>query len=144
MTDEQILSQDDIDAIVADKANDQLSSGSVKHDSEKAGNRTDCLPINKSIPSKTETEVNKTLPSRKIQAAPPSQNEIEVLRATVTALATRLAHLENQVMKSDKSFRCDIKSNFRCNSCKSHGRVAMYLKCTSCGEEQWVGWWPKK
>jgi len=144
MTDEQVLSQADIDAMVAGSGTSQASSGAVKPEPVKVNNITDSLPGIKSIPAKKETVAPKTAAPQHSQVKTSSQSEVELLRSTVTALATRLARLENQVIKSDKSFRCDVRNNFQCSSCKSHGKVAMYLKCTCCGEEQWVGWWPTK
>lgn len=33
---------------------------------------------------------------------------------------------------------------FRCNHCHTRGNVAIYIKCTSCGKENWMGWWPEE
>ncbi len=31
---------------------------------------------------------------------------------------------------------------FNCCECGSSGTVAIHVKCTQCGEENWMGWWP--
>jgi translation initiation factor 2 gamma subunit (eIF-2gamma) len=33
---------------------------------------------------------------------------------------------------------------FQCSECGSGGTVAIHVKCTSCGEENWMGWWPEE
>jgi len=33
---------------------------------------------------------------------------------------------------------------FRCSHCRTKGNVAIYVKCTNCGKENWMGWWPEK
>ncbi len=38
----------------------------------------------------------------------------------------------------------NIRDDFTCQSCGSHGFVALPMRCTGCGEEGWWGWWPKE
>jgi hypothetical protein len=38
----------------------------------------------------------------------------------------------------------NLNKTYKCNSCKSAGVVAIKVKCTQCGQENWWGWWPKK
>jgi hypothetical protein len=33
---------------------------------------------------------------------------------------------------------------FQCKHCESKNLVALHVKCTQCGEENWLGWWPKR
>jgi hypothetical protein len=35
------------------------------------------------------------------------------------------------------------RRNFVCKNCQSQGHVAVRLHCTSCGGENWWGWWPQ-
>ncbi len=37
-----------------------------------------------------------------------------------------------------------IRNDFTCESCSSHGFIALPMRCTKCGEEGWWGWWPKE
>ena len=37
-----------------------------------------------------------------------------------------------------------LRKLFQCNQCDSRGNVASRIKCTTCGNEHWWGWWPKK
>ena len=37
----------------------------------------------------------------------------------------------------------DIRYRFTCE-CGTKGMLSFYIKCTSCGEETWLGWWPKE
>ncbi len=34
--------------------------------------------------------------------------------------------------------------NFKCTSCGAEGIVAAPFRCTHCGKDRWLGWWPKK
>jgi hypothetical protein len=36
------------------------------------------------------------------------------------------------------------RHSFLCRNCQTRGYVAARLNCTSCGEENWWGWWPQK
>jgi DNA mismatch repair ATPase MutL len=37
-----------------------------------------------------------------------------------------------------------IHRDFSCRSCGSKGHVAITIRCTHCGKEGWMGWWPEK
>jgi hypothetical protein len=37
----------------------------------------------------------------------------------------------------------DYQNEFQCGHCKSKQNMALHVKCTSCGEEAWMGWWPE-
>lgn len=39
--------------------------------------------------------------------------------------------------------RRDLRDDFQCEHCQSKSLVAFHAKCTSCGKENWLGWWPK-
>jgi len=147
MTDEYVLSQADIDAMVA-----QGSGGSAPADAVapeppvKVKQVTEVLSNIKSIPAKPQAPAPAQKPPvhHEIKPKQASPSEVEALRNTVADLTNRLNKMEAILLKSQKTFRCDIKNNFRCGHCHSQGKVAMYLKCTDCGEEQWVGWWPQQ
>ncbi len=36
----------------------------------------------------------------------------------------------------------DAHRTFTCKSCGSDGNIATVLRCTKCGKDKWVGWWP--
>jgi hypothetical protein len=38
----------------------------------------------------------------------------------------------------------ELREDFECAHCKSKGTVAFLTKCTSCGQERWFGWWPRR
>jgi hypothetical protein len=151
MTDEYVLSQADIDAMVAKGSgvNSAPVEAVANEGPVKVQKVTESLSNIKSIPAKRDTSPAPKAAgpttfqdSKPRQAASPS--EVEALRNTVAELTNRINRMEAAMLKSQKSFRCDIKNNFNCGHCHSQGKVAMYLKCTSCGEEQWVGWWPQR
>ena len=37
-----------------------------------------------------------------------------------------------------------IRNDFTCESCGSHGFIALPVRCTKCGGGGWWGWWPKE
>jgi hypothetical protein len=169
MTDEFVLSQADIDSMVAKSSRENPDDDSAAAGPVKVQKVADSLSNIKSIPARREapaTETAAAIPASKPTVSPAAQkptapqprqdlalktsassastSEVETLRRTVAELTNRLNKLETVMFKSQKSFRCDIRNNFHCGHCQSEGKVAMYLKCTSCGEEQWVGWWPNR
>jgi hypothetical protein len=36
-----------------------------------------------------------------------------------------------------------VRDNYTCNNCGSHGFIAIPVKCSSCGTQGWLGWWPE-
>jgi len=58
------------------------------------------------------------------------------LKARVDEIAIALERLKGE--KSDTSFL----EGFKCSHCHAEGLVALYVKCTRCGKENWMGWWP--
>ena len=58
------------------------------------------------------------------------------LKARVDEISNVIEMLHDN--KSDHTF---IES-FKCSHCRSEGLVALYVKCTKCGKESWMGWWP--
>jgi len=143
MSDEKVLSQADIDAILAKSAQRPAAAVATSQQQNVPVNKPKITPKVRAIPQKTEVAqpLNSAPQKAPLRAASPS--EVELLRATVADLRNRLERIEATVMKSQKA-SCDIKKMFHCDSCNSQGMVALYTKCTNCGKENWWGWWPKK
>ncbi|MCX7912167.1 MAG: hypothetical protein N2506_04315 [Dehalococcoidales bacterium] len=57
------------------------------------------------------------------------------LGAKLDQIIARLDELEMRVF--------DLQGEFECARCKSRRLVAVHVKCTSCGEETWMGWFPE-
>lgn len=75
---------------------------------------------------------------RQLEAAIKSGPEsTRSLQDRIDKIAAKLA---GDVNKPDYGFL----EAFRCSHCHSKGNVAIYVKCTSCGKENWMGWWPEK
>lgn len=36
-----------------------------------------------------------------------------------------------------------VRGNYTCNNCGSHGFMAIPMRCSSCGTQGWLGWWPE-
>ena len=68
----------------------------------------------------------------------------------VAGLAQRIDALEETVEKQKQLLAqrnvntWNPRETFRCGGCKSANLVAVKMKCTACGREAWIGWWPKQ
>ncbi len=58
--------------------------------------------------------------------------QVETLNARVQTLREYAAH----------SVGYRIHETFQCGACGQKGFVAGAVKCTACGQETWMGWWP--
>jgi predicted nuclease with TOPRIM domain len=58
------------------------------------------------------------------------------LKGRVDEISNVLEMLQDN--KSDHTFL----EGFKCSHCHSERLAAFYVKCTSCGKESWMGWWP--
>jgi hypothetical protein len=78
----------------------------------------------------------------------------EALDST-TYVKEALTAAEDQVTKLSKrldvivttlkdSIGFGIHREFSCKSCGTKGYVALNIRCTQCGKEGWMGWWPEK
>jgi hypothetical protein len=80
-----------------------------------------------------------------------SQLEEEIKRGQVTQqylddLVGQVKDLSDKVNSLVSSLQGTVgfgaRHSFICRNCQSKGQVAARLHCTSCGEENWWGWWP--
>jgi hypothetical protein len=66
---------------------------------------------------------------------------------TVKALGTRIDEiyelLETMRRPGRKSEEDRIHDDFHCVKCQSEKLVAIHVKCTGCGTENWMGWFPE-
>jgi len=62
-------------------------------------------------------------------------------QAVVNQLQEFSAQVEDISAKLRSTLGYNIGDIFRCNSCDSKGLVAIRVKCTECGQENWWGWW---
>lgn len=58
------------------------------------------------------------------------------LKGRVDEISNVLEMLRDE--KSDNT----LFEGFKCSHCRSEGLLALYVKCTKCGKESWMGWWP--
>jgi hypothetical protein len=63
-------------------------------------------------------------------------DSIEILKTRIDKISGILKMIQQK--QPDSAFL----KNFVCSKCRSKGLVAIYVKCTSCGKENWMGWWP--
>lgn len=120
MSDDKILSQSDIDALVESVAPSLASAR------EKGG------------APKVSTSHH--------QSIPPSQ-DIKALSEKIAELTDRLDRLEKAVSKlkqppNGSTGMAQFVHSFRCTSCNSQGFLAFFVKCTQCGQVKLWGSWP--
>jgi hypothetical protein len=65
-----------------------------------------------------------------------SPDSSEILKTRIDKISSILKMLQQK--QSDSAFL----KEFVCSHCRSKSLVAVYVKCTSCGKENWMGWWP--
>jgi len=71
--------------------------------------------------------------------------QIKLMPDSNRTLKGRIDEISNvlEMLKDEKSDHTFLEG-FKCSHCHSRGLVAMYVKCTGCGKESWLGWWPEK
>ena len=69
------------------------------------------------------------------------QADVEVSGRDVDSLTRRLGGIPEH-LKASLGYR--IREVFRCDTCGNSGFVAGRVMCTGCRREMWWGWWPKK
>ena len=67
------------------------------------------------------------------------QAQLQALAKQVEALTAQVQALRQHVARS-VGYR--VQETFQCASCGEKGLVAGLVKCTACGGETWLGWWP--
>jgi Zn finger protein HypA/HybF involved in hydrogenase expression len=67
-------------------------------------------------------------------ALKPDPSVIQNLENRLDEISAALAEMKQ---------RYDLQAEFQCSHCKSRQTMAMHVKCTQCGEETWMGWWPE-
>jgi hypothetical protein len=95
-------------------------------------------------------EVNKL--SAALQAVSQLEEKVRQLEAVVKNAPESTRTLKNRIdqisaaLEAGEANKSDygLLEAFRCSHCHTKGNVAIYIKCTSCGKENWMGWWPEK
>ena len=176
--DEKVLSQADVDALVAlvpdaprTAASPTISAKSIPEEkpmqtavAEPAPlSVTACEPTtSNNIPSSEIVALQKTINdlTRQVNKLANTTQRLDLLEETTGQLARLIQHsahheqipveiideiqAEIQDLSQHLNHRNEFKENFECTQCKSKGTMAILTKCTSCGQERWFGWWPKK
>jgi hypothetical protein len=68
-----------------------------------------------------------------------AQQHLDELMCQVKDLSARMNNLMTS-LQGTVGFAA--RHSFICRNCQAKGQVAARLHCTSCGEENWWGWWP--
>jgi uncharacterized phage infection (PIP) family protein YhgE len=70
---------------------------------------------------------------------PPSTEKIAVIESRMDDLIQQVYQQQDQL-----AHRRELRDDFVCEKCENKGTMAILTKCTSCGQERWFGWWPRK
>jgi tetrahydromethanopterin S-methyltransferase subunit G len=73
-------------------------------------------------------------------AAAPAK-ELKEIKSEVQDLSDRMNEISGNLKYS---LGYGVGRIFQCKHCESKQLVALHVKCTDCGEETWLGWWPKR
>ncbi|MEJ2740503.1 MAG: hypothetical protein P8105_11890 [Dehalococcoidia bacterium] len=68
-------------------------------------------------------------------------NGLEEMKSEVQDLSERMDEISGNLKYS---LGYGVGKIFQCKHCESKQLVALHVKCTDCGEETWLGWWPKR
>lgn len=69
------------------------------------------------------------------------KEDLDVVEAEIAKLSGRIEAI-TATLKDSIGY--GIHRDFSCRSCGSKGHVAITIRCTDCGKEGWMGWWPEK
>jgi hypothetical protein len=69
-----------------------------------------------------------------------SPKAVKTLGARIDEIYRMLDAMRRPERKSDED---RIHDDFHCVKCQSEKLVAVHVKCTSCGTENWMGWFPE-
>jgi len=73
------------------------------------------------------------------QAAPNLDQSFQQLFGDLQAINSKVDGV-TETLQATVGF--GVRSVFACKSCEAQGHVATRLTCTSCGTEEWWGWFP--
>jgi len=162
MSDEKVLSQAMIDALVSQvPVKPRVARVETKATAEKTAEPL--KPVTTISPESAPVPAPITRQSDvKTVAVPPvcSNEEVELLKKRVDDLTRQVVKtlglmqrldIVEETMERQKALLVLQKKHiwnpreaFQCDECNSSNQVAVYVKCTSCGRETWMGWWPKE
>jgi tetrahydromethanopterin S-methyltransferase subunit G len=75
-------------------------------------------------------------------ASPAVQSEeLEEMKSEVQDLSEQMDEISGNLKYS---LGYGVGKIFQCKHCESKELVALHVKCTDCGEETWLGWWPRR
>jgi hypothetical protein len=69
-----------------------------------------------------------------------SPKAVKTLGARIDEIYGLLESMRRPERQNDEGH---IHDEFRCIKCQSEKMVAIHVKCTSCGTENWMGWYPE-
>lgn len=109
---------------------------------------------------KSELQRKESLDGSQPQPSPPSEGEVPIAPQKLEAIERYLKELEKRVEALEGAViesvsmehmeqllngtpALNLRESFRCE-CGASGFVAIRIKCTSCGRENWHGWFPKQ
>ena len=165
---EQVLSQEQIDAMLGGGVVEQaVAEAPAEAPVSVAASNLEDVKAAKATAAAEEPAAAPPAPLAPPTAGPPPAAAgpgTGALQETIEQLTQRVAYLEsilqggapaNGAQLQELGSKVDsilvslqgtvgygARQTFVCSSCQANGNVAAKLNCTSCGEENWWGWWP--
>jgi hypothetical protein len=65
-------------------------------------------------------------------------DHMQPLEQRITEISTRFREYSHF-----QKIRPELRDDFQCDECQSKANMAFLVKCTTCGKEEWFGWWPE-
>ena len=64
------------------------------------------------------------------------------------AVVSQLKKMTGQVQSITQGLQntpgIGVRGSFQCGSCGTKGMVVSLVRCSRCGKEKWLGWWPQQ
>jgi hypothetical protein len=162
VNDEKVLSQAMIDALVSQvPVKPRMVTVETKIAASKAPESskpvTTPTPSSKSPPTPVPLQTD----TKAVAAQSHTSNEeVDLLKKRVDDLTRQVVKTLGLMQRLDiveetmerqkalftlqKKHTWNPRETFQCDDCNSSNLVAVYVKCTACGRETWMGWWPKE
>lgn len=103
--------------------------------------------LQKTVADLTRHVIKLTVAMQKTDMLELKVNQIaSIIRFSPDSMTTFERQIEEirDILEKMQNKNDSLRDEFQCGKCHSDKAVAVHVKCTSCGNESWMGWWPEK
>ncbi len=103
--------------------------------------------LQKTVADLTRHVIKLTVAMQKTDMLEMKVNQIaSIIRFSPDSMTTFERQIEEirDILEKMQNKNDSLREEFQCGKCHSDKAVAVHVKCTSCGNESWMGWWPEK